>query len=72
MSYNLMAEGDLDLFELSQVAAQYAPGAEAVTALRSLVAFMWSKGANVFDLYAGERISTPEELGLVLEQIGAE
>ena len=25
MSYNLMAEGDLDLFELSQAASEYAP-----------------------------------------------
>jgi len=25
MSYNLMAEGDLDLFELSQLAARYEP-----------------------------------------------
>jgi hypothetical protein len=106
MSYNLMAEGDLDFFELSRLSAQYRPlelfpvpaanpwpkpegnhqaklepdalgiaipsscaGAEAAAALRSLVEFMWSRGVKVFDLYSGEQISTPQELGEVAERI---
>jgi len=108
MSYNLMAEGDLDLFELGQTAARYEPlelfpipvdspwpkpgadhrvelkpdglgiavpssrfGPDAVAALRALVELMWSKSAAVFDLYTGERITTPEELAEVEERIAS-